>query len=128
MNYFIIIISIIIITYCTWSEILSQDLELSYCNNKTTKVDDTDNIYQTVEKITDTIRKNSYAVGWRRAIIIAVIFTVLLLFFFECCSFINYILSIFILFSIVYFGTLWFQYRWIQRNNNSIERELYKLL
>jgi hypothetical protein len=51
------------------------------CNNATPEVDDLDTIQSSKQKLIVTSRKLPYPVGWRRAMLLALFFTIIASFF-----------------------------------------------
>ena len=73
------IIAITIVVFLVWSEYGSQDCRNQQCNNKAPVINKNDSPQQIIDKIMITSRKNHTLVSWRRAMLIAIIFGILIL-------------------------------------------------
>jgi hypothetical protein len=115
--------------FLIWSEVGSQDCLNRWCNNTTPSVIETDSPRQMIDKTIDTLRKQHTIVGWRRAMLVAIIVTLIvtvsILHRFPT-GFQFFMVAVFI-FLIVYFSSVWIQARWWGQNDSKIERQLMLL-
>jgi len=138
------IVVIVLIVYLLWSEYGSQDCSKQSCNNRARVIYGEDDWYEAIDKINHNVHMNHTIVGWRRALLVAIIVTILVLFIFYNGKkgstpgdryavayalpdgFTVFIVTV-IIFVIVYFSSAWIQYSWWRNNDYKIEDSL-KLL
>lgn len=70
-------LSLAIIIFILWSENGSQNCLDMKCNNATPEVSDEDTLETAKQKLIVTSRKLPYPVGWRRAMLLALFFTII---------------------------------------------------
>ncbi len=124
------IIAITIVVFLVWSEYGSQDCRNQQCNNKAPVINKNDSPQQIIDKIMITSRKNHTLVSWRRAMLIAIIFGILILIWLYPSKmphgFIFLIVAA-IIFVITYFIFSWIQSQWWRQNDDKIEQSLQDL-
>jgi hypothetical protein len=115
-----------VIVYLVWTEPKSQDCLTTTCINSTPPVSAKDPTKVAVDKTIETLRKNHTIVGWRRAMLVAIVvaipIAVFLLHHFP--SGFEFFIITMIIFIIVYFSSVWLQARWWGMNDLKIERSL----
>ena len=123
------IIIIVILTFILWSEYGSQDCRHQNCNNVALVINSNNTITETIDKTIYNLRKNHTIIGWRRALLVAIIASIIILIIF--CPYFPHgftvFLTILIIFVIVYFAQAWFQARWWRPRDRKIEQMLQKL-
>lgn len=72
-----VVVSFLLILFLIHSEIGSQDCLSKTCHNSTPEVTKEDSIDQARIKLIATLRKNHFLVAWRRALILALIITLI---------------------------------------------------
>lgn len=115
-----------IILYLVWSEIGSQDCLKSRCNNSTPPVSAKDPSKIAIDKTIETLRKTHTIVGWRRALLVAILVTIPIAVFLlhHFPSGFEFFIIVTIIFIVVYFSSVWLQARWWGMNDLKIERAL----
>ena len=114
--------------FLVWSEYGSQDMLGRECNNSTPEVSKEDPPKEVIDKTVETLRRQHTIVGWRRALLVALIVTIPLLYLLrgKVTGYDLFIVTT-IIFLIVYFSSVWIQARWWGANDLRIERHLLSL-
>ena len=123
------IIVLTLVIFLIWADDGSQNCLNQYCNNSAPTVAKNDTPVQSIDKIIDAVRTNHTLVGWRRAIIVALIVSLLVLILLYKRfpdGFTVFLIATFV-FVGVYFIDIWFQAHWWKMNDMKIEESLYKL-
>jgi len=127
--FWILLISGVILLYLVWTEIKSQDCLNRQCINSTPLVNLKDTSRTAIDKTIETLRKNHIIVGWRRALMIAIIVSIPIIFFLihRFPSGFEFVVVVTIIFVIVYFSSVWLQAFWWGQNDLKIEKSLMTL-
>ena len=140
------IIIIVIMVYLIWTEYGSQDCRNQDCNNRakivydfdesrgaTSGVETCDSTHNDsngdiIDKISTNIMKNHTVIGWRRSLIASIVIAILILIIF-CQEFphgFTVVMTVLLVFMIVYFSSAWFQAHWWKFNDYKIDDSLQK--
>lgn len=127
--FWILLIGGVILIYLLWSEIKSQDCLNRTCINSTPPVNLKDSFRTAIDKTIETLRKNHIIVGWRRALMIAIIVSIPIILFLlhRWPSGFEFLITVTIIFVIVYFSSVWLQAFWWGQNDLKIERSLMEI-
>lgn len=115
-----------IVTYLVWTEYGSQDCRQQNCNNRAEIIYPEDSISEIIKKISANLSKNHAIVEWRRSLLVAIIVGLILLFIF-CPRFpdgFTVLITIFLIFFVVHFVSVWFSVHWWKMNDYKIDLSL----
>jgi len=101
-----ILVVVLIIIYAIISEIRSQDCwdnnKLGYCDNRVEPPTTEDSVWKIINQTVEASRKNHTLVGWRRAMIVALVSMILLMSLFRKWDGMNFTLGALIIFVVSY--------------------------
>ncbi len=118
-----------IITYLVWTEYGSQDCRHQNCNNRADIIYPEDSISEVMKKISNNLSKNHAIVEWRRSLLAAIVIGLIILFIF-CPHFpdgFTVLVTIFLIFFVVHFSSVWLSTHWWKTNDDKIEKSLRNL-
>ena len=120
------IIVILLVVFLIWSEYGSQDCRYQNCNNRAQIIDHDDDLGSAIDKIKHNVYLNHTLVGWRRALLAAILLTVITLFIFcpEMPDGFTVIIVTVIFFVFIYFSSAWIQHRWWRNNDRKLDKAL----
>lgn len=122
-------IVIVILAYLIWTEDGSQNCLNKKCNNDPPVMTEEDSPLQGIDKLVQGIRLNHTIVGWRRAMIVAIVISILIFLIFKSRfphGFVFFIIAM-IIFLCVYFMIAFNQFSWWKTNDERIEEALISL-
>lgn len=114
-----------IIIYLLISEIASQDCESQVCVNATPCPERRDMPEEIIDKLIVTLRTNHSPVEWRKALLIGLIISFVILF--PRITLRNYLLVALIIFFTTYFSLTWSSWNYWRKTDNYIEEQLLSL-
>ena len=129
------IIVITLVIFLVWSEYGSQDCRFTedgqqLCHNKAKVIEEDDTPQEIIDKIVYSVRKNHNLVNWRRALLFAMIATLLIFMYYYRCNipngFIFFMITLILMF-VIYFPMTWFGAHWFRMNDDKIENALRSL-
>ncbi len=118
-----------IVTYLVWTEYGSQDCRQQNCNNQAEIIHPQDSISEMIRKISNNLSKNHAIVEWRRSLLAAIVIGLIVLFIF-CPRFpdgFTVLVTIYLIFFLVHFSSVWLSTHWWKTNDDKIEKSLRKL-
>ncbi len=118
-----------IVTYLVWTEYGSQDCRHQNCNNRAEIIYPEDSISEIIKKISSYLSINHAIVEWRRSLLVAIAIGLIVLFIF-CPYFpdgFTVLVTIFLIFFVVHFSSVWLSTHWWKTNDDKIERSLRNL-
>ncbi len=131
---------LVLIIFLCWTERGSQDCLHRRCINATPHVELQDETGSAIDKTIETLRKNHTLVGWRRALLIALIVTIPIYYLMRRTSspklgFLSGIIPsgyeffviATIIFVITYFSSVWLNYVWFAPRDLAIEQTLLQI-
>jgi hypothetical protein len=125
----VIVISIII--FLAVAEIGSQSCQNGDCNHykNLEKVGNNPTSVKMIDNIISRVNLNHTTVGWRRAMILSMILSIIILsmFYSGLPDGFDFFLVATILFIIMYLLSVWFQWHWWKAKDNKIESRLLNL-
>ncbi len=126
------VIVVAIVIFLAVSEIGSQSCVDGHCNHyKNIEPSCPDDLSSdNIDTLISRIKINHTVVGWRRALIVAILLALVILFLFspsELPDGFDFFLVATILFLVIYFTTTWFQWHWWKPRDFKIEEKLLQL-
>lgn len=125
------VIVMAIIIFIAVAEIGSQSCQDGHCNHYDSiyKVSDKDPSTEHIDSLVSRVKLNHTVVGWRRALLLAIILSliILVLFYPGLPDGFDFFLVSTILFLVIYFTSTWFQWHWWKAKDFNIEDSLYHL-
>ena len=122
------LVILLLFVYIVATEIQSQDCDSRLCYNTTSAPNNEDQPEQMIDKMVTTLRVNHSPVEWRKALLIGLIVAYLVIVVLDVpLTLSNYLLTVFIIFIIVYFASTWTNWTSWRCLDNWIERELIRL-
>jgi uncharacterized membrane protein len=118
----------VLVAFLIWSELGSQDC-ITGCNNIDLKQFEDTSEADKLKILTYLTTKFHMHVGWRRALLVALISVFPLTFFLlrRMPDFTEFIITLLLVFTIVYFVGCWFQSRWWLMNDRRLAEQLRQL-
>ena len=121
-----------IIIFIAVGEIGSQDCTNGHCNhykNVDPELEKGELLSQKVDYVIEKLRLNHTVVGWRRALLLSMILSLVILIGYYAClpDGFDYFLVTFILFVVIYGSSVCLQWYWWRSRDNIEEEHLYKL-
>ncbi len=129
------IIAIVVAVFLVRTEIGSQNCSIirdgkQLCNHDSPLPSEHDLPEETINKMIKSLRRHHTAVGWRRAMLVAIIISIILLMWLNKGKMVHglvFFITAVIIFVIVYFISVWFQSKWFTKNDIDIEKNLRHL-
>jgi len=123
------ILVVALIVFLCWSERGSQDCLRRRCGNSTSPIELKDESRSAIDKTIETLRKNHTLVGWRRALLIALIITIPICYFIRrgFPSGYEFFVVATIIFVITYFSSVWLNFVWFAPRDLAIEHQLLQI-
>lgn len=133
------ILVIILIIFLCRTERGSQDCLDRKCVNSTPNLDSKDDPKSAIDKTIETLRKNHTLVGWRRALLIALIITIPIYYLVKRVlpslhgdtlvfpSGYEFFVIATIIFVIAYFSSVWLNFVWFAPRDLAIEQQLLQI-
>jgi hypothetical protein len=124
----IALLFLLLFVYLVSTEIQSQDCHERLCYNTTPTPNPEDTPYSMIDKLITTLRVNHSPVEWRKALLLGLITSLIVLAFFaKCLTLSNFILVGLIVFIVVYFAATWTNWTYWRGVDTCLERELLRL-
>lgn len=129
------IIAIVVAVFLTRTEIGSQNCSIirdgqQLCNHDSPLPSDHDLPEETIDKMIRSLRRHHTAVGWRRAMLVSIILSIIILMWLNKGKMVHglvFFITAVIIFVIIYFASVWFQSKWFSKNDSDIEKHLRHL-
>ena len=123
------VIVMALIIFLTVSEIGSQSCADGHCNHFRSIDPPSDITSKNIDSLISRIRINHTVVGWRRALILAMILSLIILMFYDdgLPSGFDFFLVAVIIFLAIYLTTSWLQWHWWKARDFKVEDQLLLL-
>lgn len=129
------VIAIVLAVFLVRTENGSQNCSIirdgeQVCNHNSPLFEEYDLPEDSIDKMIRMLRRHHTVVGWRRAMLISIIISILLLMWFNRGKMVHglvFFVTAVIIFTVVYFTSVWFQSEWFAQNDIMIEKHLRKL-
>jgi hypothetical protein len=129
------IIAIVVAVFLTRTEIGSQNCShirdgRQLCNHDSPLPSEYDLPDETIDKMIRSLRRHHTVVGWRRAMLISIILSIIILIWLNDGRMVHglvFFVTTMIIFVVVYFTSVWFQSKWFSKNDSDIEKSLRHL-
>lgn len=129
------IIAIVLAVFLTRTEIGSQDCSIirdsrQLCNHDSPLPSKYDLPDETIDKMIRSLRRHHTVVGWRRAMLVSIILSIIILMWLNEGRMVHglvFFVTTMIIFVVVYFTSVWFQNKWFSKNDSDIEKILRHL-
>lgn len=129
------IIAIVVSVFLVRTENGSQNCSIirdgeQMCNHNSPLSEEDDLPEETIRKMIRSLRRHHTAVGWRRAMLVSIIISILLLMWInkgKMAHGLVFFVTAVIIFTVVYFVSVWFQSEWFNQNDIKIEKHLRNL-
>ena len=119
---------LLLFVYLVTTEIQSQDCEDRLCYNTTPSPQAGDSSYDMIDKMVTTLRVNHSPVEWRKALMIGLILSLVIICLFGSTMTIrNYVIIVLIIFLVVYFISTWTNWVYWRDVDTKIDRKLLRL-
>ena len=128
------LIVITLVVLLTWSEYQDQDcrfdgvnIETQKCLNKAQPILPTDTKEEIIDKIIYSVRKNHNLISWKRALVAAMLASILIFMYYYRNNLPNgfiYLMITLVIFLIIFFPLVWFGAHWFRMNDDKIEEAL----
>lgn len=119
-------IVIILIAFLIWTEDGSQNLNNPRAHHQPPSITATDLPDDIISKVKIAVRNSSEVVGWRRALIVSLILSLILLFLLLPvfpAGFTIFLITL-LFFVPIYFISVWFSSTYLKRNANNLQQAL----
>lgn len=115
-----------VLVFAVWSENGSQNCNGGKCNNSAPEINEKDGSTDIIDKTCVAVRTSNYLVGWRRALIVSLLVSIIIvwMFFDKVPHGFVYFIILLLIFIPVYFSSSLIQFSHWKHRNNEIERQL----